>query len=181
MPYLPEEQRPPLSSREYAALRQLFGLVSSLSINEEAMKKRLKLVPDGWRDYRMLQVVSESLLHAVMNTIPLRKLQLIYKELHLTRCQVVVDRSVVKGDDGTATVVDSRALERITEHAMQVECFACQKTGAEARNCQLRKDIEALYMWDFPKIPNGKHCHFTDGLEDIDIERYADSADPKSH
>ena len=59
---IPDNERPPLSYREYRALRQLFGMVYAWDRDGSELQKRLKLIKGGWRDARLLMTVSEKLL-----------------------------------------------------------------------------------------------------------------------
>lgn len=161
---IPDNERPPLSYREYRALRQLFGIVDSWDEQGSELKKRLKLIPGGWRDARMLMAVSERLLRKVCETIPMKKLAMIQKELNSTTCEIVVKNTISPDKQEAFTYVEEETLERVTSLAMEINCLFCKKCGKDARNCQLRKDIERLYMWDFPKVKDGQHCHFAAGV-----------------
>ena len=67
---IPNKDRVPLSGREYYALRELFGMVSSFNVCAGDLEKRVKSIPDAWRDYRLLMVLSEKLMQKVLDTIP---------------------------------------------------------------------------------------------------------------
>lgn len=169
---IPDNERPPLSYREYRALRQLFGIVDAWDTQGSELKKRLKLIKGGWRDARLLMAVSERLLRKVCETIPMKKLAMIQKELNSTTCEITVRNTISPTHHEAFTYVEEEALERITDRAMEMECLFCAKCGKDARNCQLRKDIERLYMWDFPKIKDGQPCHFSEGsVEDFKDEK----------
>ena len=170
---IPDEERPPLSHREYRALQQLFGILYLWNEQGSELKKRLALIPGGWRDARMIATVSDNLLRKLMKTIPFKKLGAIKKELESMTCEVKVRNTVANTEPTPYTYVDQHALERVTLAAME-GCYLCDKCGKDARKCQLRQDIEALYMWDFPKIRDGQQCHFSldralGGLKDVEI------------
>ena len=156
------EERPALSQREYNALKQLFGMLYFWNSQAPELKKRLDTIPGGWRDARMISTVADNLLRKLFRTIPFRKLGMIKKELDNTTCEIKVKYNVGSTPSGEAyTYVPQRPLERVTLKAMEMECFLCSKTGRECMKCQLRKDIEDLYMWDFPKVKDGEQCHFS--------------------
>lgn len=159
---IPDNKRPPLSYREYRALRQLFGIVEMWNKQGSELKKRLNLIPGGWRDARLLMAVSERLLRKVLETIPTKKLAMIQKELNSTTCEIVVKNTILPDKKEAFTYVEEETLERVTDLAMQFDCLFCEKRGRDARSCQLRKDIERLYMWDFPKVKDGHYCHFAE-------------------
>lgn len=165
---IPPDTRPPLSRSEYRALRQLFGVVDAWDEEGSLLKKRLDLIPGGWRDAKMLMSVSGKLLRKILETVPREKLLMIKKELNSTTCEVSVRNTVAPVEKEAFTYVEEKAMERVTAKAMESECLFCEKRGREAKRCQLRKDIERLYMWDFPKIQNDAPCHFAQGrVEDF--------------
>lgn len=156
----PVPDRFPLSGREYYALRELFGVVSTFNNCAGELDKRVRSIPEAYRDYRMIQSVAEKLVRKLLTTVPKNKLVQISKELKYTRIVVEVKPEITPSrDDGNLlTYVPQRALERIMEKVVGYECFCCEKAGKDARRCQLRRDIEATYHYDYPD--DGKECPF---------------------
>ena len=156
-----DEERYPISYREYIALRQLFGIAHLWNLKGHDLEKRLKKIPNGWRDARMIQTIAENLLVKMLGTVPLAKLAQIKKELDNTFLEVTVKNCVTGEPHGNSyTYVETKTLERVTDKAMEIECVFCPKKGKEVRDCQLRKDIERLYNWDFPQVGKDGECHF---------------------
>ena len=163
-------ERTPLSKREYYALRQLFGLVSVFQICGDDLRNRLRGLSGGWRDLRMMQSVSDKLLRTILDTIPLQKLNILSRELTNTVCEVNVRGPIGIHDESGTACVETAALERMMDRAMQVECFACEKLGKKARSCPMRKDILKLVPWDFPEIGKDSPCPYAQGSIDQILE-----------
>lgn len=160
------------SQREYYATRELFGIVSTFNKCAGELERRVREIPGGWRDLRLITTLSEKLLSNILKTVPLKKLAVIKKELNSTEVIVSVRNDVARptqADTDGFTYVSQRALERITQRVVDFECFCCDKKGADAKHCQLRKDIEATYIFDYP-CPAKKECPFAGmtfgGLDD---------------
>ena len=149
-----------LSGREYYALRELFGIVSSFNKCAGVLNERVRSIPGAYRDYRMIQTVAEKLMQKILTTVPQKKLVQISKELECTQVAVEVKREISpsRNDESMITYVPQRALERITEKVVGYECLGCEKAGKDARRCQLRKDIEATYHYEYPT--GGQECPF---------------------
>lgn len=147
-----------LSQREYYALRQLFGFAAAFSCEKSELKKRITTVPDGEKDAKDICDISHRLIKNILRTVPLKKLNQIMRELNNTRVVVEVKRSVCPETDDNLTYVPQRALERITRKAVEIECFCCEKSAADIKKCQLRKDIESTYMFEYPSKEN--ECPF---------------------
>ena len=131
----PVLDRFPLSGREYYALRELFGVVSTFNNCAGELDKRVRSIPGAYRDYRMIQSVAEKLVRKLLTTVPKNKLVQISKELKYTRIVVEVKPEITPSrDDGNLlTYVPQRALERIMEKVVGYECFCCEKAGKDAR------------------------------------------------
>lgn len=144
-----ESGRIPLSSREYTALRAIFGSFNALELYHKELERRCKTWKGGWRDLRLLCVLSRKIMEKVLQTIPHNKLVAIRKELQNTICEVKVKG--VTGSSGDACIyVSEPALVRLTEDATEMKCFGCEKTQKEAKkSCQLYKDIQATFHYEF--------------------------------
>lgn len=150
------------SEREYYATRQLFGAVSTFNDCYQELERRVREIPGGWRDLRLIKVLSEKLLFNILMTVPLKKLAAVRRELENTEMIVQVKRTAVQHSEdeiGGYTYVPQRALERITQRVVDYECFCCDKHGADAKHCPLRRDIESTYMFEYP-CPAKKECPF---------------------
>ncbi len=68
-----EKGRYPMSNAEYQALRALFGAKNALEQTSKDIERRMRLIPGGWRDFRMLVSVLDKLLMSVLRTVPQKK------------------------------------------------------------------------------------------------------------
>ena len=101
------------SEREYYATRELFGIVSTFNKYAGLLEHRVREIPGGWRDLRMLMTVSEKLLKSILRTVPKKKLAAIQKELRNTEVIVNVRNTVAppaKTDTSHTRSVSSRRL-----------------------------------------------------------------------
>ena len=183
-----ESERPALSYREYKALRQLFGIIDGWHFCGSELDRRLALIPGGRETKEEISRLSDRLLEQLCGTIPYKKLAVIKKELDSTRCEINVMNTVSEAERRMYTYCETKALERITEAAMATYCELCDKRGGEARACPMRKDLERMFLWDYPKVKDGQVCHFAQhNIESEDIDeilqrdisgQYPDRDDP---
>lgn len=145
---LDSDGRLPFSEREYYALRQLCGAFSMADNHSDELKERVRLIPNGFRDLRLIVSMSEKLITNIMKTIPLKKLKLIQRELKNTVCEVKVNRDVTGRNSEGFCYVPEQAMVRTVERVIDYTCFGCEKCGREAKKCPVRLDIESLYPWD---------------------------------
>lgn len=69
-----EDGRYPLSYVEYQSLRSLFGAKNALEQTHNQLERRVRTIPGGWRDFRLLMTLVDKLLGAVLRTIPQKKI-----------------------------------------------------------------------------------------------------------
>lgn len=134
-----------MSYQEYLAYQELCALVGTIGNLSKRLEKRLRAVPGGWRDARMLDAVSASLVARLCDTIPAEKLLAIRREIKHTQVYIRTrpDYGAKSKDD--VTYVNEEALDRLVQRVMEMECHLCMKNRAEAKRCPIRKDIEAVY------------------------------------
>ena len=144
-----EDGRYPLSYNEYQALRAIFGAKNALEQTHKQLEQRVRLIPGGWRDFKLIMAVLDKLLNAVLRTIPAKKLVQIRSELSRTICEIKL-QGVTGGlpDDKLLTVVPQGALETVVNESMTMKCFACER--CDYKRCELFKAIDSLYNYDFP-------------------------------
>ena len=80
------------SERDYYATRELFGIVSTFNKCSGELERRVREIPGGWRDFRLIQTLSEKLLIGILRTVPQKKLAAIKRELDNTEVLVNVRR-----------------------------------------------------------------------------------------
>lgn len=162
-----------LNAKEYYGLRCLFGLVSEFTLTEKLLHKRMHMIPNGWRDFRLLSSMAEKLMARVLMTVPQDKLNQIARELRQTHVEVAVRATPTLRPGDGLTYVPEAALDRLTQKVIDWECFGCEKCGKEARRCQIRQDIEATYHF---ALPFKESCPFSEFHVDEYLKENDDNA-----
>jgi len=153
-----EKERKPLRQKEYYALRTLFGMVEMFAKHAELLEKRVKGIPDGWRDMRMIASVAQKLMEHILETVPDKKLASIQKELRHTVVEIKVTPDY-SGENSGCCYISEDTLDGLIQRLMNAECFLCDKSGAAMKACGLRKTLADAYPWDFPT--KGEPCPFS--------------------
>ena len=143
------EGRYSVSYREYQAIRALFGTQNSLIFAQKDLEQRLKVVPDGWRDFRLVYSVLEKLLTRLLKTVPSQKLLTMKRELENTYCEVKMKGAVGPVEGDLLRVVRQEDLEKIVDSAMEMNCYMCER--CDYKKCPLYQAIQGAYHYDFPK------------------------------
>lgn len=156
-----ENGRTELSSKEYTAIRAIWGAVNALTVYHGWLERRCRSYKNGWRDLRCLVKLSEKVMEDTLDTVPLKKLMQMRKELDNTICEIKTRGIVGRKDDGFM-YVSEEAIIRLCQAATDLNCFSCQKTQKEAkRSCQLYKDIQSIFNYEFDECDK---CPFEEGV-----------------
>ena len=67
---MPEREIHPANGHELHIIEYLMALDAQLNGHQDALRERLKLVPNGWRQWRLITTATRSLLQAVYDTLP---------------------------------------------------------------------------------------------------------------
>lgn len=156
-----EDGRVALSSREYSAIRAIWGAVNALNLYHGELERRCKSYKNGWRDLRCLVKLSEKVMHQTLSTVPRKKLLQMRKELDNTICEIKTRGISGCKDDGFMYVSEDTIIN-LCKAATDINCFGCEKTHSEARkSCQLYKDIQSIFNYDFDEC---KSCPLAGGV-----------------
>jgi len=144
-------ERTNLSGREYYGLRALMGVVSTFETELGYLEKRLRGINMGWCHARLIVALADRLLDKVLATVPPKKLQQIRQEIDHTRVEINVTPDYTGAHKQMFTYVPNDALEWMEDQVIDMNCLMCEKTEKESKRCPVRKNIEALFAYDFPE------------------------------
>lgn len=119
----------------------LYDLSQAAHKDNSPIKKRLHLIPGGWRDMRMLCTRMESLLRDVWFTFEPEKRAQIRRMQVGMRNKLVVGKQVCK-DEGLF-VLNENDLGVLLFSATD-RCKTCMGTPGECKRCQLGKTLDSV-------------------------------------
>lgn len=136
---LPDEQRAPLTNAEFMLVERL-GLANYQleKCCTGEMEARLRTIPNGWRDWKLLTAVTDRLMGKLLDTIPTKQLNRI---VHIfNHGEVLIrEKSFVRSPQLITMPLDDLAF--ITEAAIKSQCRHCLRSGKEVRRCKLYKAL----------------------------------------
>ena len=130
-----------LTGREYTALLRLFAALTALTECESILEERLKTVPNGWRDYRMLKTRMSTELDGLLETVPLKKLVAIHRELKNVKIKLNIGPDAA-GSDDQVIYVNEEAFLKLLDQIVAMNCMLCDKRGKEVKHCPWLQLIE---------------------------------------
>lgn len=150
----PERLRgvPRMRVRRHDAERiyQLFAALSALEYaqNDEDFRARVKAMPNGWRDLRMIRVTLERLMDDLMWTVPLEKLVGLKRDMPRCRFDIRFGPVASQARAPHEMIVDREDLRALIRSAHGERCRLCMKDGKACGRCDLGRALDRLCMQD---------------------------------
>lgn len=124
-----------LRQEETDGLVYLLCMVPRLRDIQTHMEKRLRTIPNGWRNIRMMESVLDNMLTDLLNTVPVDKLVTLQALMPDTRVHVTYTRQIGRGKDDISGIL-TKDLDMLCTAAHDGVCRLCDK---DCDRCQLGK------------------------------------------
>lgn len=105
------------------------------------IEKRVRMIPGGWRDLRMIASKTENLLRAMLGTFEPQKAAQIHRMENSLRVKLEFNRQVVRENDMLLVDMDELGV-LITEAREKCKLGMCMPE--ECRSCQLGRVLDNL-------------------------------------
>lgn len=128
-------ERRPMNGEEMRAVEYLTAMNSKMNQAGDCMRDRLRSVPNGWRQWRLLAVTLDRLLLAIYDSMTTKNLR--HLENICDHGEIIIRlRPAVRVPEHTLVSEDD--LRTLVNAAMASECAICLKQGREIDRCSLR-------------------------------------------
>lgn len=135
---------------ECQIIQLITGTLKQCERNEKRIEERLRTIPNGWRDWRLMLSILRRMSDALIDTMPDKEIT--YLDRMLKHGEILVRfRPPIR--DNEYQLVEDEALTRMVNEIMENECAICFKEGREIKHCQLRKDLEGFAPCTNPYDP----------------------------
>lgn len=108
---------------------------------QKDIEKRLRMIPGGWRDMRMIASKTENLLRALLGTFEPEKAVQIDRMQNSLRVRLDFNRQIVRENDMLLVDMDELGVLIV---AAKGQCQLGMCTPEECRKCQLGKVLDNL-------------------------------------
>lgn len=142
--------RTDMDAKELQGVEFLSALSGQMGKYCDRLKPRFQNIPNGWRQYRMIQSALRNLLVAMYDTMTEKSLLRMKNMMQYGEVKIAI-APIERHALGYITVPE-KDLATITTAALQNECVMCIKEGDEVKKCPLRKAMwEILPPDEIPK------------------------------
>ena len=126
----------PVLGEEMQIIEYLAAMDYKMGKAGDVMRERLKLIPNGWRQWRLMVSIINRLVPQVYSVIPVKTRRHIE---NLCNHGEVVIRIKPTARVPEHTLISDDDLCVVCDAAMENECAICLKQGKEIDRCPLRK------------------------------------------
>lgn len=109
---------------ELDGLFALFATLQEIESIKADMQQRLKAIPNGYRDIRLVEATLTRLVESLVATVPAEKLKSIKQMLPRMKYKVYFNGSVSQMQDN-ATAIDAKDLDLLCRRVHDSYCFLC--------------------------------------------------------
>ena len=156
------------NAREIHCIEFLAGLDAQLAQGQNILRERLKLIPNGWRNFRLAASTTQKVLDGIYDTLPVKTLK------HMDRlCQcgqiVIRPKPLIKMPDD-AQIVLTEDLRMLINLVVGSECQICVKTPQEQKGCRLRKTLANIAPTE--DVRRDGRCSYLDVVAGNELGKY---------
>lgn len=124
---------------EIDSFNYLCACITDLEEGEKTLRKRLDLIPGGWRDYRMIHSKLEFLMKLVGMTFEPDKQRTLMRTAQYARHKLVYAPEVTR--DKTLFIVDSEQLVTLVAASVE-QCKLGMCEPSQCKGCKLGKVLD---------------------------------------
>ena len=122
----------------------LFAGMQELMNVEEKMEKRVRSIPNGWRDLKMLISVFDKLIKSLIETVPVEKCMSMNRMLPRMKFKIICGAQPSNlGDD--ECLISNHDANVLATHAHE-HCKMC--FDQDCRRCALGKTLDSVMTYD---------------------------------
>ena len=131
-----------LNALEIHGIEFIAGLDAQIAKFAEALRPRLKSLPNGWRDFRLAQNLIAKALDGLYATMPTKTL-LNFQRLNEIG-EVILRPKPASRKGQYMQIVDNDDLKLLINKSIEHECAICMRRGGEVRSCPLRRALMSI-------------------------------------
>ena len=166
-PALDDDKRVPAGGEELRTIQMLAMWASVLEYYEGTVTRRLKLIKNGFRDYKLLRHYVEHLISEIYKTLPNSTMARIIASANALEMQIK-PRAAAHKD---YFVLSSDAFLSLLQAVDDGACRMCLGDKETARRCPIRR----ILMDQIPPVEGTEHglsdCPYSDGILSIAAKR----------
>lgn len=133
------------NSRELDQIFTMFAAAQELEHAEQKMERRVRAIPNGWRNLRLCRTLLDQLVMDLVGTLQQEKVAAMKRMLPRMKFKVVCGPNATKTQDDEA-ILSMKDLDVLVHYAHEANCMMCLE--ANCRACKLGKTLDGVLTKD---------------------------------
>ena len=133
------------NGRDIDAMVGLHAAMTEINVSAEAIERRIRAVPNGWRDLRLIQSLLDKLIDRTLDTYPVEKLVTMRRMLPRVRFRITVGPQATSPLSDDETVISFDDVDALTTYARK-QCELC--VDYNCNRCKLGKTLDRVLRYD---------------------------------
>lgn len=135
------------NGRDFDTILGVWASLSELTEAGTKIEKRIRSIPNGWRDYRCVIAKLEKLADDLIQTIPKEKLPNLQRMVRRIKFKMVVGpQACSTNKDETVVGIDD--LDKLVTAARERCTFCTDWTRGKCDRCELGKVLDRVLRYD---------------------------------
>ena len=133
------------NSKELDQIFTMFAAAQELEHAEKYMERRVRAIPNGWRDLRLCRTLLDKMVVNLVGTLQPEKLKAMKRMLPRMKFKVICGTHASHSKDDE-TILAMNDLDTLVHFAHEANCKMCME--ANCRACKLGKTLDAVLTYD---------------------------------
>lgn len=158
--------RTDMTSKELHAVEYIAALEKRLDENDGYLEKRLRSIPDMYRQYRLAKSSIGRVLDNLYDTMQPKALNHMLKVCQ--NSELIFRPKSILNESSDAQVITNKDLELLVGIAINSCCSLCLKTCSEIKQCELRKTL--MNVAPLNELSDSSLCGYTNAVGECEMD-----------
>ena len=133
------------NSKELEQIFTMFAAAQELEHAERTMERRVRAIPNGWRNLRLCRSLLDKLVVDMVGTLQPEKIAAMKRMLPKMKFRVLCGPSATKPEPDEVTLA-MKDMNNLVHYAHEANCKMCLETNC--KRCPLGKTLDSVLMQD---------------------------------
>lgn len=138
------------NSKELNQIFTMFAAAQELEHTEKTMERRVRAIPNGWRNLRLCRTLLDKLVVDMVGTLQPEKIAAMRRMLPKMRFKVICGPTATNPEPNQA-ILAMDELDTLVYYAHEANCKMCVEP--HCKRCKLGKTLDSVLTYDRNEDP----------------------------
>lgn len=133
------------NSKELDQIFTMFAAAQELEHTEKTMERRVRAIPNGWRNLRLCRTLLDQLVVDMVGTLQPEKIAAMKRMLPRVKFKVICGPNATRVEEDEV-VLTTKDLDVLVHYAHEANCKMC--LDGNCKQCKLGKTFDGMMTYD---------------------------------